>query len=83
MPFIYMPLLFMPLQYEVMSLSSVNAEGQERLFSQAKRISLRATNRKTENVLPTILLAYKHDKKNGNIQISSSSIREQKLKKVS
>lgn len=39
-----------------MPLSSVNAESQECLFSQAKRISLRATNRKPDNVLPTILI---------------------------
>ena len=46
-----------PVQYQIVSLSSVNAENQERLFSQAKRISLRATNRRVENVLPTILLS--------------------------
>ena len=46
-----------PVQYETMCLLSVNAENQERLFSQAKRISLRATNRKVDNVLPTILLS--------------------------
>ncbi len=45
-----------PVQHQIMSLLSVNAESQERLFSQIKRISLRATNRKTDNVLPTILL---------------------------
>ena len=49
-------LVHAPTQYETKSLSSVNAESQERLFSQAKRISLRATNRKTDNVLPTILV---------------------------
>ncbi len=46
-----------PVQYQIVSLSSVNAENQERLFSQAKWISLRATNRKVENVIPTILLS--------------------------
>lgn len=46
-----------PSQYELVSLRSTNCESQERLFSQAKHISLRATNRKPENVLPTILLS--------------------------
>ena len=46
-----------PPQYELVCLRSTNAESQERLFSQAKHISLRATNRKPENVLPTILLS--------------------------
>ena len=45
-----------PVQNHIMSLLSVNAESQERLFSQNKRISLRATNRKVDNVLPTIML---------------------------
>jgi len=46
-----------PQQYEIVCLRSTNAESQERLFSQAKHISLRATNRKPETVLPTILLS--------------------------
>ncbi len=46
-----------PRQYELVCLRSTNSENQERLFSQLKHISLRATNRKTENVLPTILLS--------------------------
>ena len=45
-----------PVQNHIMSLLSVNAESQERLFSQIKRISLRTTNRKVDNVLPTIML---------------------------
>ncbi len=47
-----------PVQYQTMSLLSVNAENQENLFSKAKRISLRATNRKVDNVLPAILLGF-------------------------
>ncbi len=54
-----------PLQYELVCLRSVNAESQERLFSQAKHISVRATNRKPENVLPTILLSMQAKQKTG------------------
>ena len=46
-----------PPQYELVCMRSTNAESQERLFSQAKHISQRATNRKPENVVPTILLS--------------------------
>ena len=45
------------IQYQTMSLLSVNAESQESFFSQAKRVSLSSTNRKTKNVLPTIHLS--------------------------
>ncbi len=46
-----------PPQYELVCLRSTNSESQERLFSQTKHISLRATNRRPDNVLPTILLS--------------------------
>ena len=59
-----------PPQYEVVCLRSTNAESQERLFSQAKHISLRATNRKPENVLPTILLSLQTRQKNNEAQQS-------------
>ena len=45
---------------------SVNAESQERLFSQAKQISLKATNRKPDNVLPTILVSIQARQKLGD-----------------
>ena len=45
-----------PRIFQEVCLRSTNAESQERLFSQAKHIGLRATDRKPENVLPTILL---------------------------
>ena len=45
-----------PPQYELVCMRSTNAQSQERLFSQAKHISQRTTNRKPENVLPTITL---------------------------
>lgn len=40
-----------------MCLRSANAESTERLFSQVKHISLKATNRKPDKVLTTVLLS--------------------------
>lgn len=54
-----------PTHYE---LRSTNCEGQERLFSQAKHISLRATNRKPENALSTILLSMQAKQKTQPLQ---------------
>jgi len=45
-----------PRQYEIVNPRSVNAESTERLFSQVKHISLKATNQKPD-VLVTILLS--------------------------
>ena len=45
-----------PPQYQLICLSSANAESTERLFSQVKHISMRATNRKAD-VLTTVLLS--------------------------
>ena len=59
-----------PPQYEVVCLRSTNAESQERLFSQAKHISLCATNWKPENVLPTILLSLQARQKKSEAQQS-------------
>ena len=59
-----------PPQYELVCMRSTNAESQERLFSQAKHISQRATNRKTENVLPTIMLSLQARQKSGEVQQS-------------
>lgn len=42
--------------FQLVCLRSTNTESQERLFSQAKHIGLKATNRKPENALATILL---------------------------
>ena len=39
-----------------MCLRSVNAEHQERLFGQARRIASSTSNRKPNNVIPTTLL---------------------------
>jgi hypothetical protein len=46
-----------PRQYQMMCLRSANAESTERLFSQVKHVSMRATNRKPDNVLTTVLLS--------------------------
>ena len=46
-----------PTQYQIICLRSTNAESTERLFSQVKHISLKATNRKPDNVLTTVLLS--------------------------
>ena len=35
---------------------SVNTENQERIFQQAKQIALKCTNRKPENVIPSVLI---------------------------
>ena len=50
-------------QYEIVCLRSTNSESQERLFSQIKGTSLRATNRKVETVLPTVLLSLQAKRK--------------------
>ena len=59
-----------PPQYQVVCLRSTNSESQERLFSQAKHISQRNTNRKPENVLPNILLSLQAREKTATHQNS-------------
>ena len=63
-----------PAIYQQVCLRSTNTESQERLFSQAKHIGLKATNRKTENVLPTILVSMQARQNLGDCQ---HSIRKQ------
>ena len=46
-----------PPQYQLICLRSANAESTEQLFSQIKHISLKATNRKSDNVLTTVQLS--------------------------
>ena len=46
-----------PLQYQMVCLRSTNTESTEREFSQIKHIGLKASNRKPENVLATVLLS--------------------------
>ena len=48
----------------------MNAESQERLFSQDKHIGLKATSRKPENVLPTILICMQARQKAGDCEES-------------
>ena len=45
-----------PRQYEIVCLKSVNTENQERIFQQAKHIAEETTNRRPENVIPSILI---------------------------
>lgn len=54
-----------PLQYQMVCLRSTNAESSEQLFSQIKHISERATNRKPENVLTSILLSMQAKEETG------------------
>ena len=56
--------------YQQVCLRSLNAESQERLFSQAKHISLRATNYKPENVLPKILISMQARQMSSDCQAS-------------
>ena len=63
-----------PAIYQQVCLRSTNTESQEHLFSQAKHIGLKATNRKTENVLPTILVSMQARQNLGDCQ---HSIRKQ------
>ena len=45
-----------PFQYELISLSSVNTEAEERLFGQAKQLVTQASNRHVDNVIFNILV---------------------------
>ena len=45
-----------PLQFEIISLRSINTENQERIFNQARRIATGATNRHPQNIISTIVL---------------------------
>ena len=59
-----------PSIYSLVCMRSTNAESQERLFSQAKHIGLKATNRKPENVLPKILICMQARQNTGDCQRS-------------
>ena len=59
-----------PSIYSLVCMRSTNAESQERLFSQAKHIGLKATSRKPENVLPTILICMPARQRAGDCQQS-------------
>ena len=56
-----------PIQYEVVCQRSVNTENQERVFQQAKTIAKNTTNRKPENVIPSIMLRLQAKQINGNL----------------
>ena len=53
------------MQYQMVCLRSTNAESTERLFSQIKHTSQRATNRKPDNELTTILLSLQAKEETG------------------
>ena len=59
-----------PSIYSLVCMRSTNAESQERLFSQAKHIGLKATSRKPENILPKILICIQARQNAGDCQRS-------------
>ena len=67
-----------PPQYDLVCMRSTNAESQERLFSQAKCISQHATNRKPENVLPTIILSFQARQKKKKSEVQQSLKKQKK-----
>ena len=54
-------------QYELVCLKSCNAEHEERLFGQVKRIAENTTNRKPKNILPNVLLRLQAKKERHDI----------------
>lgn len=70
-----------PVQYEVVCLRSVNTENQERIFQQAKTIASNTTNRKPENVIPSIVLRLQAKQLNGKLS-STFAAAETEVKKV-
>ena len=70
-----------PRQYEIVCLRSVNTENQEHLFQQAKKIAASTTNRKPENVIPSIMLRLQAKQINGKIS-SMYQASETEVKKI-
>ena len=62
-----------PPQFQIVCLRSSNSESTERLFSQIKHISQRATNRKPENGVATILLSMQAKEQTGTNSLSKQS----------
>ena len=56
-----------PRQYEIVCLKSINTENQERIFQQAKQIALKCTNRKPDNVIPSVLIRLQAKEKTGKL----------------
>ena len=54
--YLYSLVAHAPRQYEIVCLTSVNTENHERICQQAKQIALKCTNRKPENVIPSVML---------------------------
>ena len=59
-----------PPLFEIISLKSVNAEHEERLFGQAKAIATKTTNRKPETTVPNILLHLQAKQKTNDLYSS-------------
>ena len=56
-----------PLQYEIVSKKSINAENQEGLFGQARRTAESTSNRHPENIIFSILLRLQAKKEAGHM----------------
>lgn len=70
-----------PIQYEIVCLRSVNTENQERIFQQAKKIASDTTNRRPENVIPSIMLRLQAKKISGKLS-STFAAAETEVKRV-
>ena len=65
------------LEYGIVCSRSVNAECQERLFAQAKKITLNTTNRHTDQVIPEVLFRLQMKEREGTL-ISSIAANQTK-----
>ena len=72
-----------PLQLEIVSLSSVNTENQERIFSQARKTAIATSNRHPQNVVSTLTLRLraKTDLKEVTTSVNKSESRVSKASK--
>ncbi len=66
-----------PLQYEIVSQKSINAENQERLFGQARRTAEATSNRHPENIIFSILLRLQAKKEAGHMLYSINEVDSQ------
>ncbi len=54
--YIHALVVYAPIQCEIVPLSSVNTENQERLFSQARKSALATSSTHSENIISTLTL---------------------------
>ena len=71
-----------PKQHELMCLCSVNTENQERLFQQAKAIAKKCSNRKPNNVIPSIALSLQAKNVTGKMSNIYASANTTEVKKA-